>query len=148
LILIMPDHGHFLPLQRTSYASARHHIPMLITGGALKDEFRGQRDDTYGSHTDLPATLLAQVGATHNDFEWSRDLFDTTMPHRAFWTFNDGFGIADSVQSVVFDESAKRVLELRDSSRTTDRDRLLREGQVNIQVLLERFIEFDQPVGH
>jgi phosphoglycerol transferase MdoB-like AlkP superfamily enzyme len=145
LILIMPDHGHFLPLNRTSYERARHHIPLLITGGALKDELRGQRDATFGCHTDLPATLLAQMGAAHAEFEWSRDLFDPTLPHRAFWTFNEGFGMADSVQAVVYDEGSKHVIELGDSSRTADRDRLLREGQVNIQVLLERFIEFDQP---
>ncbi len=55
--------------------------------------------------------------------------FDTTVPHDAFWTFNDGFGIADITQAVVFDEVGQRIVEMRDSTATKDRDRLLGDGK-------------------
>lgn len=144
LILVVSDHGHYLPHNRAQYSAARHRIPLLITGGALKEEFRGKRNGTYGSHVDLPVTLLAQLGVPHAAFTWGRDLFSTGTPHSAFWTFNNGFGLADSAQTVVFDAAGGRTIELRDSSRTQDADRLLRQGKAELQFLLDRYIDLDQ----
>ena len=93
---------------------------------------------------DFAATLLGQHGLDHGAFEWSRDVLDPTVPHDASWTFNDGFGIADSAQTVVFDAVGQRITELRDSTRVGDRDRLLRDGQARLQVLLDRYIGFNQ----
>ena len=106
--------------------------------------FRGKRDSTYGGHVDFPVTLLAQLGMPHSQFPWGRDLFSNATPHSAFWTFNNGFGIADSTQEVVFDDDGRRIIELRDSSRTADTERLLHAGKAELQVLLDRYIEFDQ----
>ena len=53
-------------------------------------------------------------------------------------------GIADGVQTVVFDAVGQRITELRDSTRIGDRDRLLRNGQARLQVLLDRYIGFNQ----
>lgn len=144
LIFIVADHGHYLPHHLTQFSDARHRIPFLVTGGALADQFRGKRDGTYGCHVDFPVTLLAQLGLPHKAFRWGRDLFSNATPHSAFWTFNNGFGMADSTQEVVFDADANRVIELRDSSRAADRQRLLHQGQATLQLLLDRYIEFDQ----
>lgn len=144
LIFVVADHGHYLPNHLTQFGAARHRIPFLVTGGALNDRFRGKRDSTYGCHVDFPVTLLAQLGVPHAQFPWGRDLFSNATPHSAFWTFNNGFGIADSTQEVVFDDTGKRVIELRDSSRTADADRLLHAGKAELQVLLDRYIQFDQ----
>lgn len=144
LIVVVADHGHYLPHNLQHHSAARHRIPFLITGGALDPSLRGQVDRTFGCHVDLPVTLLAQLGLSTAGFEWGRDLFDSAATHRAFWTFDEGFGLADSVQTVVYDAVGKRIIELRDSTRTNDRDRLLLEGQARLQVLLDRYIEFDQ----
>ena len=45
---------------------------------------------------------------------------------------------------VVFDDNGKRVIELRDSSRTIDAQRLLHTGKAELQLLLDRYMEFDQ----
>ncbi|HEY0978273.1 MAG TPA: LTA synthase family protein [Flavobacteriales bacterium] len=144
LIVVVADHGHYLPHNRQHHSAARHRIPFLITGGALDPQFRGKVERTVGCHVDLPVTLLAQLGLSTDGFEWGRDLFDSAATHRAFWTFDEGFGTADSVQTVVYDALGKRIIELRDSTRMNDRDRLLHEGQARLQVLLDRYIEFDQ----
>ena len=144
LVLVVADHGHYLPHYLDQSSAARHHIPFLITGGALRDDLRGKTDSTYASHVDLAATLLAQLGMDHTRFAWSQDVFNATVPHSAFWTFNEGFGIADSSQTVVMDAISTRTTELRDSSRTVDRDRLLRSGKGQLQVLLDRYIGFNQ----
>ena len=144
LIFIVADHGHYLPHDQPQYSAARHRIPFLITGGALKDELRGKQDPAFGCHVDFPVTLLAQMGLPRSEFIWGRDLFSKGTPHQAFWTFNNGFGLADSTQTVVFDDNGKRVIALRDSSRTADEQRLLHAGKAQLQVLLDRYIEFDQ----
>ena len=144
LVVIVADHGHYLPNYLDQSSAARHRIPFLLTGGALRDELRGTTDSTYACHVDFAATLLGQLGLDHGAFEWSRDVLDPTVPHDASWTFNDGFGIADSAQTVVFDAVGQRITELRDSTRVGDRDRLLRDGQARLQVLLDRYIGFNQ----
>lgn len=144
LVVIVADHGHYLPHYLDQSSAARHHIPFLLTGGALRDELRGTTDSTFACHVDFAATLLAQFGLPGNSFEWSRDAFDPGVPHDAFWTFNEGLGIADSSQTVVFDEVGQRITAVRDSSRTADRDRLLLNGKARLQVLLDRYIGFNQ----
>lgn len=144
LIFIVADHGHSLPHNLRQFSAARHRIPFLVTGGALKSEFRGKRNPTFGSHVDFPVTLLAQLGLPHQQFIWGRDLFCNATPHDAFWTFNNGFGMADSTQEVVFEDNSKRLIELRDSSRTPDAERLLQAGKAELQTLMDRYMEFDQ----
>lgn len=144
LIFIVADHGHYLPRYRAQYSAARHRIPFLITGGALKENLRGTVDGTFGSHVDFAPTLLGQLGSPTAGFNWGRDLFSQGTPHSAFWTFNNGFGIADSAQAVVFDANGEQVIEVRDSSRTADEQRLLRVGKAQLQVLLDQYIGFDQ----
>lgn len=144
LIVIMADHGHYLPHHLQAFSERRHRIPFLITGGALRDELRGARADTYGSHVDVAPTLLAQLGLPRARFAWGRDLFDPGTRHDAFWTFNDGFGIADSTQAVVFDEAGQRLIELRDSTNTQDAERLLRQGKAQLQLLIDQYMAFDQ----
>ncbi|MCC7501600.1 MAG: LTA synthase family protein [Flavobacteriales bacterium] len=144
LMIVVADHGHFLPHYREAYAAARHRIPLLMTGGALRPELRGTTNDTYASHVDLAATLLHQLHLPADRFTCSRDLFDPTVSHSAFWTFDEGFGMADSVQTVVWEHVGQRVVELRDSTRLQDRDRLLQDGKAQLQVLLDRYIGFNQ----
>jgi phosphoglycerol transferase MdoB-like AlkP superfamily enzyme len=144
LVFIVADHGHYLPHHLTQFSDARHRIPFLVTGGALADVLRGQRDSTYGCHVDFPVTLLAQLGLPHDQFPWGRDLFSNATAHAAFWTFNNGFGMADSSQEVVFDADGKRTIELRDSTRQADAERLLRNGKAELQLMLDRYMAFDQ----
>ena len=93
---------------------------------------------------DFPVTLLAQLNLPHSKFPWGHDLFSNATPHTAYWTFNNGFGIADSTQQVVFDDRSKRVIEIGDRSRTADEQRLLNAGKAELQLLLDRYMEFDQ----
>ena len=144
LVIVVADHGHFLPHYREAYSAARHRIPFVLTGGALRAELRGTTNDTYASHVDLAVTLLHQLHLPTERFTWSTDLFDPTVNHSAFWTFDEGFGTADSVQTVVWEHVGRRVVELRDSTRTKDRERLLQDGKAQLQVLLDRYIGFNQ----
>ena len=63
--------------------------------------------DKIASQTDLAATLLAQLGIRHNDFEFSRNVLDAsyTRPF-AFYTFVNGFCYLDSTGVSVYDNVA------------------------------------------
>ncbi|MEO8589015.1 MAG: sulfatase-like hydrolase/transferase [Flavobacteriales bacterium] len=145
LFIIVADHGHFLPHNRGNFSAERHRIPFLLLGGALKPELRGTRDATFGSHVDFTATLLEQLGLAHPRATWSKDLFNETSAHFAFWTFDDGFGIADARQTQVYDNLAGLLLQRRDSSASASEDaEQLRNGQALEQILLDQYIGLSQ----
>ena len=145
LFIIVADHGHFLPHNRGSFAAERHRIPLLFTGGALRKDLRGKENDTFGCHVDLAATLLGQLDLSRPLFIWSKDLFDPNRPHFAFWTFDDGFGIADATQAQVYDNLSGLLLQHRDTSRSEsdDSDQLV-NGKALEQVLLDQYIKLSQ----
>ncbi|MCB0765287.1 MAG: LTA synthase family protein [Flavobacteriales bacterium] len=145
LFIIVADHGHFLPRNRAHFSAERHRIPLLFTGGALRPELRGTRDRTFGTHVDIPSTVLGELGVAHERFPWSKDLFDRQARHFAFWTFDDGFGIADETQTLVLDNLSGNVLQRKDSAVGPRMDaELLRDGQALEQILLERYIHLSQ----
>ena len=99
LIIGVADHcfGKF-PADILQYETRRYRIPMFWAGGALKQNLDKQGKqlhtiDVLGQQTDLAATLLGQMGIGHEDFNFSKDLLDKNVPHYAFYTFNDGFGM-------------------------------------------------------
>lgn len=145
LVIIVADHGHFLPHNRGNYAAERHRIPLLFTGGALKPELRGTANATFGCHVDLSATLLDQLDLPRTRSVWSKDLFDPTIPHFAFWTFDDGFGIADVDQCQVYDNLSGMLLQRRDTTRSTAQDaEQLLNGKALEQVLLDQYLGLSQ----
>jgi len=145
LVIIVADHGHYLPHNRGNFTAERHRIPLLITGGALKPDLRGTTNGTFGSHVDLAATVLAQLGLPGIRSPWSKDLFDPTLPHFAFWTFDDGFGISDAEQCQVYDNLSGQLLQRRDTarSRAADEEQLL-NGKALEQVLLDQYLGLSQ----
>lgn len=75
LVIILPDHGIGYPAGISDTDPRRSHIPMIWTGGAVKE---AQRVDLICNQTDLPATLLGQLGLPHDDFRFSRDVMSRT----------------------------------------------------------------------
>lgn len=111
LIIIVPDHGHRLPvidITSDQYREQTHYIPMLWLGGALRT--RGIRVHNLGDHTDLAPTLLAQLGLPHADFLWGQDMFAPGRTPFAYYTFNDGFGYITERGGLMWDNVGKRVL--------------------------------------
>lgn len=99
LIIGLPDHCYSsYPQGIQNHEPLRYHIPMFWTGGAISAP---RLVDTYGSQTDLAATLLAQMGLPHEHFVFSKDLMADSIPHYAFYAFSDGFGfLTDSISYI------------------------------------------------
>ena len=121
VIVLVADHGYPYPSTLLYNEPLRHRIPMLWLGGGLC----GPREVTaYASQIDLAATLLAQLGIAHDDFDYSKDIFAPAPPRKfAYYAFDDGFGVVDESGAVVFDcvtgqESPNAPSELTDTGRT------------------------------
>lgn len=69
------------------------------------------------NQTDLAATLLAQLGIDHSEFNFSRNVLGTeyTYPF-AYWSFGGGYAFADSTGVTVMDLNADRPMIERPSS--------------------------------
>lgn len=109
LLVLMPDHGFCYP--RTGFKSAphAHHIPVIWTGGAVKQPVK---IDKLMNQTDVAATLLAQMEIDHSDFLFSRNVLSEQYKDQfAFYTFVDGFCYIDSTGATLYDNAAGKVQE-------------------------------------
>lgn len=78
LIIILPDHGIGYREVVADEDERKSHIPMIWTGGAVRAH---RTVDVICNQTDLPATLLGQLGIDHNRFRFSRDVLSRTYLH-------------------------------------------------------------------
>lgn len=124
LVILIADHAYPYPYGIANSDALRHRIPMLWLGGAVR---RPAVVETYGSQSDLAATLLAQLEIAHGDFLFSRDLFDPARPKFGYWCFNNGFGVADAGGTTIFDCTSARVIS-PDSTAAQ-----LRDGKAMLQ---------------
>lgn len=108
LIVLIPDHGIPYPDTLAESNPERWHIPMVWTGGAVKEP---RVITKICNQTDLPATLLGQMGLPHADFRFSRDVTgrDYRYPF-AFHTWGTGFGFIDDTGFTTFDLTSGRTL--------------------------------------
>ena len=107
LIVLLPDHGiNYKDIDETQ--QVRNHIPMLWTGGAVKE---AKEVKQACNQTDLAATLLGQMGISHQVFTFSRDVLSKnyTKPY-AYHCYNNGFSIVDSTGFTVFDLTSQQTI--------------------------------------
>ena len=107
LVVLLPDHGIPYPKEGERFGPRYFRIPIIWTGGAVNGPMTV---DKIMSQTDLAATLLAQLGISHGDFEFSRNVLsaDYRRPF-AFYSFVNGFGMVDSTGVSVCDNVSGRV---------------------------------------
>ena len=121
LVVLVADHGYPYPRTLAYNEPLRHRIPMIWTGGAVA---RPRVVEDYASQIDIAATLLAQLGVPHDDFDYSKDIFAPTPPRKfAYYAFNDGFGVVDASGEAVWDATSGKAVretnpELLDVGRT------------------------------
>lgn len=112
LIACVADHGYkYSTLEDPLYP----HIPLFFTGGALA---RLGRDDKIVCQTDIPATILGQLGLPHDDFAYSRDIFSQTYQYPfAMMSYPTGFQYRDSTGVTVYDIVTDRAISGSDEQR-------------------------------
>lgn len=131
LIVLIPDHGVNYLLGYNDRGKESHSIPMVWCGGAIKEH----RDiDNYASQSDLASTLLSQLNIDYSNFKYSRNIADTTITNFAYWTFPNGFAMANDSNYVVFDYDANMATTLEGDNR----QELLHQGKAILQKLYDR----------
>ena len=106
LVILVADHGHPDPGHSPNHVPAKFRIPMLWLGGALKVHGTIKK---YASQTDIPSTLLHQLGKSSDRYIFSKDIFSKT-PGFAYYSFNNGFGFMTDSSKIVFDSGFSKLL--------------------------------------
>ncbi|MCP9769814.1 LTA synthase family protein [Lacihabitans sp. LS3-19] len=131
LIIVVGDHGHKLP--ETGKRLDNFKIPMLWTGGAVKNNFVYE---AISSQIDIPSSLLGQLKINAADFVWSKDLFKTNVKPWAFFVFNNGFGYVKPNKEILFDNVGKQLMLHSELEKTSD----LMEGKALQQKSYQDFL--------
>ena len=83
------------------------------------------------NQSDLPATLLAQMGLPHENYPWSRDVLSPAYVRTFIYsTFNDGFYLCTPTASAFYDNKSQQTTAYGDTLQT---DSLVRLGQAILQ---------------
>ena len=107
LVIMVPDHWAAYPEIETLDIRQRHTIPLVMTGGALA--MKG-RDSTVSSQIDIAATLLYQLGISHEEFVFSKNILNPDSPHFAYISRPSTVGIVTEDNVTVIDCDADTVI--------------------------------------
>ena len=130
LVVLLPDHGYsYFGVDETH--ELHDHVPMLWLGGALRGP---RRVEQFCNQTDLPATLLGQLGLPHDDYLFSRDVMSRNYTYPfAVHTYNNGITMKDSTGFAVYDLNVNRIIV----DKGTDARHLIRRGMAILQTASE-----------
>lgn len=140
LFILVADHSHRTYKLWDYYDAGYQHIPMLWTGGALKEEYRGKSIDKLCSYLDLPLTLLLQMEIDPKGFEWSNNIFNPYTPQFAIYPSNQGIGWITPDGAFGYDASEQ------ETYRSTFKDNELYEKELMkakayLQVLYQKYLD-------
>ena len=130
LIVFMPDHSSDFH-EYTEQHPDRNLIPMIWTGGAVKEV---RKLDMICNQSDFAATLLGQMGISHADFTFSRDVTSSSYSYPfAVHMFNNGVSMTDSTGFMLYDLSADRIMV----STSKEAERMSRTAKAILQMASE-----------
>jgi len=142
IVLIVADHGHILPRMRDFYDPEARKIPFLITGGALKDEYKGQRIDLLANQHDIPGTLLNQLDISSTEFKWSNDIFQVGRKNFAYLSQDNAITFITDQGIVTKNIQFPKVKSEDKSDNNESNNELNTTAKAYIQLLFEDFLSY------
>ena len=130
LVIMVPDHLGAWPLHRDNFKPWRYHIPLIWTGGAIRQPMVIK---TLGSQQDIAATLLSQLGIEHKNMIFSKDMLNPSVNHFAFFLPYDGIGMITEDNELIYDNQLKKTVY--DAGK--EKGKNLRSGKALLQVLFD-----------
>jgi hypothetical protein len=112
---------------------------MLWLGGALA--VRDTVIHRIGSQSDVPKTLLAQLGISSRRYLLSKDFLAPGGHEFAYYSFRNGFGFIDTTGGYVFDNIAKSVIYHFGSPQKSS----VNAGRAFQQVVMEQYRDLSAP---
>jgi len=106
LVILIPDHGF---LYKQSYKDPGFfRAPMLWTGGAIREP---RRMDVLMNQSDIPATLLSQLGISHKEYIWSRNVLSQSYTYPfVYCNYPAGILFVDSTGTSIYDLDGEAVM--------------------------------------
>jgi phosphoglycerol transferase MdoB-like AlkP superfamily enzyme len=139
IFVLVADHSHSTPKNYDYCSPEFYHIPMLMVGGALREEFRGKKYENVASQVDIPSTLLHQLQMDSRAYRWSKNLMNPTTRPFSFYTFDAGFCLVEPNQYVIWNK--KFPTTNRNTAPTPQEKALLhKRGFALFQTLIEDFL--------
>ena len=135
IFVLVADHGHRLPLNRSFDDPFIRRIPMLIIGNPLRKELKGTQINVIGNQNDLPATLLSALNYNHNEFPWSRDLMVPSQNPFAFLSLDYAISWVHQKGNTVVRLDSKQESQSADSTEN-------RIAKAYLQQLYKSFLSF------
>ncbi len=130
LIVFMPDHSSDFNDYNEQHPD-RNHIPMIWTGGAVKQP---RKLNMICNQSDFAATLLGQMGISHTDFRFSRDVTSSSYRYPfAVHMFNNGISMVDSTGFMLYDLMSNRIT----AKTSKDAERMARTAKGILQMAAE-----------
>lgn len=137
LIVLVADHGHDIGLKDVLYfGKEKYHIPLVITGGALRKELKGVAYRQVVSQTIIPSLILGSMGLPVDDFQWQTGVFHPD-PFAQF-QYNYGFGRVEKKANCLKDNLSPAYDFFGDKADSLS---LQKRGKVFQQKLIEDFIQ-------
>lgn len=134
LVVIVSDHGYLFDQTSPQKEAELIHIPLILTGGAIKNH--GTQYDMIMNQSDIPATLLAQLGLSHDEFLFSRDILNKEYKYpTALNTSISIYSFVDSTGVTTYDFAGEtRIYE----SEPDNSDTRTNKGKAVLQYLYDQ----------
>lgn len=139
IFVFVADHSHETEKNYSLESFEYHQIPLLITGEPLQDSLRGITFDKICSSLDLPATMLAQFGISHDNFIWSKDVFNYCYRPFAFFELGSGFGWKTNEGSYIY---SNMYGPMKVNLPENVKDSIIEQGQAYMQRHFELFCNY------
>lgn len=140
LFVVMADHSKSTYRNHPLESFEHHKIPLLLCGPALKDEFRGKQMNVICGNTDVPATLLKQLGLESKEFVWSKNILNRYYRPFAYFELNEGLGWKTDEGYFVWNKFADTYYQK--SLPAENEEKILKEGKAYLQVLYGDFLNY------
>jgi phosphoglycerol transferase MdoB-like AlkP superfamily enzyme len=100
LVILVADHGTRLPEFDDIFEPRKHHIPLLMTGGAIN---RDTLISITGSQADIAVTLLKQLGIQPKGYLLGKDLLSASSRSFAFYSIKNGIAMLTDTSGFGYD---------------------------------------------
>jgi phosphoglycerol transferase MdoB-like AlkP superfamily enzyme len=143
LFILVADHGHASTHNYRYESYEFHHVPLFFYGNALKDEYRGVKNDRIADNSSIPKTILGQLGLQDTGFKWGSNLFNPYSPEFAYVVLNDGYAWKTPEGEIVFAMKWQHFYKKEFPEGTTWQtiEDFIRQGKSYVQVLFQEFLD-------
>jgi phosphoglycerol transferase MdoB-like AlkP superfamily enzyme len=137
LILLVADHGHDIGLQNVLFfGKEKFHIPMVVTGGALNEKYKGLAIEDVVSQTIVPKLILNSLEMNSDEFNWQSGIKGGLS--FAQYHYNSGFGRISKESYYLFDNYEKTFFY---QGKPLDSAQIKRKGLMFQQRVVEDFMK-------